>query len=106
MILSALTPFLLLPFVVADGVHRMKLKKFPAIAHEDHTAVVAQLSQKYGGQIPLGGAGGLGRKLYTDNPFNSDRQRDYGDRYWTQGGQQVTGGYGHRLPLNSTAPSC
>lgn len=79
----------------------MKLTKFRAIAHEDHAAVVAQLSQKYGGQVPLVGAGGLGRKLYTGSPFNPDYQRDSGDRYWTQGRHHVMDGYGYHLPLNN-----
>jgi len=101
MILSTAVPLLLLPFVAANGVHRMKLKKLPAIAHEDHSLAIAQLSRKYGAQQPLVGAGGLGRKLRPDGLVNEGRPRD--DLYWTQSVEQANGG--HSLPLNSTSPS-
>lgn len=101
MILTKLTPLLLfIPFVAADGVHRMKLKKIPAIAHQDPELAVASLAQKYGSQLPLVGAGGLGRKVRPGNLINSDRQRGGDDLFWTQSQQELTNP-GHSTPLSS-----
>ncbi|KIJ56663.1 hypothetical protein M422DRAFT_22812 [Sphaerobolus stellatus SS14] len=76
----------------------MKLKKLPAIAHEDHALAVAHLARKYGAQLPLAGAGGLGRKFASDGPSN-DGQRSGEELYWTQSKVEVNGG--HSLPLNN-----
>lgn len=85
---------LLLPFVAAD-VQRLKLKKMPTTASEyspDHE--VMYLTQKYGGgQVPIFGAGGAGRKVLA-SPADSDL-------YWTQGQQDALKG-GHGVPLTST----
>lgn len=99
MILAKLTPLLLLPFAAADGVHRMKLKKLPAIAHQDPALAAAHLAQKYGFQSPLAGAGGLGRKFQSDSLINADRQRGGDDLFWTQEFVDTKGG--HSLPLTS-----
>jgi saccharopepsin len=104
MILSLLAPLLLLPFASADGVHRLKLKKLPAIAHQDPSLAVAHLAQKYGAQsqTPLAGAGGLGRKFQPDNLINSDRQRGGDDLFWTQSQQDLINAQGgHSVPLSS-----
>lgn len=101
MILTSLTPLLLLPFAAANGVHRMKLKKLPAIAHEDPSLAVAHLAQKYTSQFPLAGAGGLGRKFQPPSIINADRQRGGDDLFWTQGQQDVSVKAGHGVPLSS-----
>jgi saccharopepsin len=103
MILTKLAPLLLLPFAAADGVHRMKLKKIPAIAHQDPALAVAHLAQKYGAsQVPLAGAGGLGRKFQPGSLINADRQRSGDDLFWTQSEQElVASKAGHGVPLTS-----
>jgi hypothetical protein len=98
MFLRKLTSLLLLlPFVAAD-VHKMKLKKVPAVANEHSPALESMyLAQKYGGQLPIMGAGGAGRKmLFT--PEGSDL-------YWTQEQQELIKG-GHNVPLSSASRCC
>ena len=95
MILSVLTPFLLLPFVSAD-VHRLKLHKLP-LQHSNPTLEAAYLTEKYGGepQVPLMGAGGMGRQLRVNRPsFNSEGEQ----LLWTQ---DVATSGGHNVPLSS-----
>jgi saccharopepsin len=102
MILTKLTPLLLLlPFAAADGIHRMKLKKLPAIAHQDPELAVAHLAQKYGSQLPLAGAGGLGRKVRPGSIINSDRPRGGDDLFWTQSQHELATKAGHGVPLTS-----
>ncbi|KAF8592350.1 aspartic peptidase A1 [Ramaria rubella] len=103
MILSTLTPLLLIPFAAADGIHRLKLKKLPAIAHQDPALAVAHLAQKYSGaQVPLAGAGGLGRNFQYDSLVNSDRQRGGEELFWTQSHQElVDSKAGHGTPLSN-----
>ncbi|KAF8529009.1 Asp-domain-containing protein [Hysterangium stoloniferum] len=96
MILSAFAPLFLVPYVFANGIHRMKLQKLPAVAHEDHSAAVMQLKHKYSDQVPLAGAGGLGRRFSL---VNEDRQRGGDDLFWTQG--DVNEQAGHGVPLSN-----
>jgi len=96
MLSSVVLSLLILPFVHAgDGVHRMKLKKIaqtaPGSAQE-----AALLAQKYGGQVPLAGAGGFGRKFAVP-PISKDE-----DLFWTQ---DVVANGGHPIPLNSASPT-
>ena len=97
MLLSVLAPFLLAPFALANGVHKLKLKKLPPA--ENHRSLeTAYLAEKYGSQsltqVPLMGAGGAGRRVRCPaNPANQDL-------YWTQ--VEVEGG--HHVPLTSNMP--
>ena len=93
MFLSTLAPLLILPFIAAEGVHKLKLKKMPTTANEyapDHE--VMYLTQKYGGQVPILGAGGAGRRVPV-RPAESDL-------YWTQDQQEILKD-GHGVPLSS-----
>lgn len=96
MILSTLAPFLLLSFVAADGVHRMKLKKIP-LTNSNPSLEVAYLAEKYGAygrsQTPLMGLGGSGRNVRLGRPSG---QEDDG-LFWTQ--EQLKDG--HHVPLSS-----
>jgi saccharopepsin len=96
MILATLAPLLLLPFVAADGVHRMKLKKLPLTA-SNPSLEAAYLAEKYGAigqsQTPLMGSGGSGRNVRLGRPG----QKDDG-LFWTQ--DEVKDGHG--VPLSST----
>lgn len=96
MIFSVLSPLLLLPFVSAAGVHRLKLQKLQL---QNHNPVLetAYLSEKYGGlqQTPLMGAGGAGRQLRVNRPSKNE---DGDDLLWTQ--EMIFGG-GHNVPLSS-----
>jgi saccharopepsin len=94
MLSSVVLSLLILPFVNAgDGMHRMKLKKLaqtaPGSAQE-----AALLAQKYGGQVPLAGAGGFGRK-FASPPTSKDE-----DLFWTQ---DIVANGGHGVPLSSTS---
>jgi len=95
MILSTLAPLLLLPFVAADGVHRMKLKKLPLTA-SNPSLEAAYLAEKYGAigqsQTPLMGSGGSGRNVRLGRPG----QKDDG-LFWTQ--DEVKDGHG--VPLSN-----
>ena len=89
MLLSAVAPFLLIPYVAA-GVHKLKLKKID-IASVNPLHESAYLAEKYGvsapAQLPLLGSGGQGRRL--------DSHRDK-DLYWTQE-EYLNGGHGVAL---------
>jgi saccharopepsin len=92
MLSSAILSLLILPFVNAgDGIHRMKLKKMAQTA-PGSSQEAALLSHKYGGQVPLAGAGGFGRK-FASPPTSKDD-----DLFWTQ--DIVTNG-GHGVPLTN-----
>ncbi|KAI0960242.1 aspartic proteinase precursor [Taiwanofungus camphoratus] len=90
-------PLLLLPFVVAvDGVHRLKLKKLPPTI-SNPALESAYLAEKYGGQsqLPLMGAGGLGRSVRLGQPHHQDSE----DLYWTQ--EEILSKGGHSVPLTN-----
>jgi len=101
MLLSALTPLLLLPYVTA-GVHKLKLKKLPPVANNP-SLETAYLAEKYGTapptQLPLMGAGGEGRRIRLTRPGEVAE-----DLYWTQDGVVTQGGY--NVPLTSQPHSC
>ena len=73
--------------------HRMKLKKAPQTA-PGSTQEAALLAQKYGGQVPLAGTGGFGRKFA--NPPTDEHM------FYTQ---DIIAEGGHGVPLSSTSPS-
>jgi len=88
MILSTLAPFLVLPLVAADGIHKLKLHKLPP-AISNPTFETAYLAEKYGvgvSQVPMMGAGGAGRRFEWKNGE---------DLFWTQEDLQ------HRAPLSN-----
>ncbi|KAI0307181.1 Asp-domain-containing protein [Multifurca ochricompacta] len=93
MFLSAITPFLLLPYAVAGGVHKLKLKKID-LSPVNPSLESAFLAEKYGAQppaqVPLLGSGGQGRRI------DSRPVRD--DLYWTQ--EDIYHG-GHNVPLTN-----
>jgi saccharopepsin len=95
MFLSTLAPLLLLPFAVANGVHRLKLKKLPISTNNHPSHEIAYLAEKYGAQsysqVPLMGAGGAGRRVSC--PSNKAGK----DLFWTQAESQG----GHNVPLSS-----
>jgi len=95
MILTTFAPLLLLPFVAANGVHRMKLKKLPPTA-SNPSLETAYLAEKYGAvgqsQTPLIGTGGSGRNVRLGRPFKEDD-----GLFWTQ--EELKGGHG--VPLSS-----
>jgi len=92
----------LLPFVYADRIHKLKLKKVESVndaAAFDPEIESAYLAQKYGAlnqlQLPLIGAGGSGRR--TRRPTVKDGEQ----LLWTQ--EQLKGGHG--VPLSSMSIS-
>lgn len=89
---TALATIALLPLAAHAGVHRMKLQKLP-VQSQDGLSDVAHLAQKYGGQVPLAGFGGAGRKVATEEKDNS--------LYWTQNQQDLINKNGHGVPLSS-----
>ncbi|KAG9020868.1 Vacuolar protease A, partial [Tulasnella sp. UAMH 9824] len=89
---TALAAVALLPLAAHAGVHRMKLQKLPNQS-QDGVSDVAHLAQKYGAQIPLGGFGGAGRKVASDDKDNN--------LYWTQNQQEFIHGGGHEVPLSN-----
>lgn len=98
MLLSVLSPLLVLPFVSA-GVHKFKLQKLPQ-ADSNPTLESAYLAEKYGSQgqvqLPLMGAGGAGRQIRINRPsYNQEGE----DLFWTQ--DMINNG-GHGVPLSST----
>lgn len=72
----------------------MKLQKQP-IQSQDGLSDVAHLAQKYGAQLPLGGFGGAGRKVATEEKDDS--------LYWTQNQQELINKGGHGVPLSNFA---
>ncbi|KAF8508679.1 aspartic peptidase A1 [Hysterangium stoloniferum] len=92
MILSTFIPLFFVPYVFANGIHRFKLQKMPAVAHADYSTAVMQLTRKYGGngQIPLAGAGGLGRKFSL---VGEDHQQGGNDLFWPQGDMNEQAGH-------------
>ncbi|KAI9574451.1 Asp-domain-containing protein [Boletus coccyginus] len=93
MFLSAFAPLLLLPFASA-GVHKLKLNKLPSVA-PGHALETAYLADKYGSQVPyqqlpLFGAGGVGRHV-RPSPKGDDL-------FWTQ--EDLLNG-GHDVPLSN-----
>lgn len=100
MILSTIAPLLLLPYVAAGGVHKLKLKKLPPVS-SNPALESAYLAEKYGAQspaqMPLAGSGGAGRRIRLARPGENEE-----DLYWTQREQVLNGGHG--VPL--TSKSC
>jgi saccharopepsin len=96
MLLPAIAPLLLLPYAVAAGVHKLKLKKLDTRPINPSLESL-YLAEKYGlrspTQMPLLGSGGQGRRL------DSSPVRD--DLYWTQ--EEIING-GHNVPLTSSLP--
>jgi saccharopepsin len=94
MLLPVVAPFLLIPYVAAAGVHKLKLKKVDN-APINPFLESAYLAEKYGvpasAQLPLLGSGGQGRRL-------DSRPQDK-DLYWTQ--EDYPHG-GHGVPLTSS----
>ena len=95
MFLSRLAPLLIIPFVAAEGVHKLKLKKLPPAA-SNPALESAYLAEKYGGrsQVPLMGAG-IGRNVRLSRPSVEDGE----ELFWTQDEFSVDGG--HNVPLSS-----
>jgi saccharopepsin len=93
MFIPAVAPFLLIPYVAAAGVHKLKLKKIDT-ALVNPSLEGAYLAEKYGAQapaqMPLLGSGGQGRRV------DSRPHRD--DLYWTQ--EDLLNG-GHNVPLTN-----
>ena len=94
MLLSRLAPLVLLPFVAADGVHKLRLKKV-APAATNPALESAYLAEKYGGgsQMPLGP--GIGRNVRLSRPAVQDGE----ELFWTQDEFATEGG--HNVPLSS-----
>jgi len=93
---TALVPLLAaLPFVSAsNGIHRMKLKKFPAVA-QDPSLEAQFLANKYGAaspQVPLAGLGGSGRRI-APKPEDG--------LFWAQNTGSVVANGGHNVPLTN-----
>jgi saccharopepsin len=88
------TPLLaLLPLVSAGRIHKLKLQKLPPTA-SDPALESAYLAEKYGApQMPLMGAGGVGRRVGHPAMRNDDQL------YWTQ--EALKGGHG--VPLSSSS---
>ncbi|KDQ64540.1 hypothetical protein JAAARDRAFT_28184 [Jaapia argillacea MUCL 33604] len=96
MFLPALTSLFLLPLVAADGVHRLKLKKLQPVATNPELEI-AHLAEKYGvqsPQVPIIGAGGVGRRVRVGRPAARDE-----DLFWTQ--EESFGKGGHGVPLTN-----
>jgi saccharopepsin len=93
---TALAPLLLASLATAD-VHRLKLKKLPP-ASQDPVKEALYLRQKYDTtpQLPLMGAGGVGRKFPPAKNAGKDD-----NLYWTQEQQDVINKGGHGVPLTS-----
>ncbi|KAI0352958.1 aspartic peptidase A1 [Trametes cingulata] len=94
MLLSRLAPIALLPFVAADGVHKLRLKKVPP-ATSNPALESAYLAEKYGGrtQVPLGA--GIGRNVRLSRPSVQDGE----ELFWTQ--DEFTTEGGHNVPLSN-----
>ncbi|EKM59509.1 uncharacterized protein PHACADRAFT_250062 [Phanerochaete carnosa HHB-10118-sp] len=91
MFLSRLAPLVILPFAAAAaGVHKFKLHKLPPVS-QDFAFESAHLAEKYGGQVPMLGAGGAGRNVRLSRPTPDD------GLFRTQ--EEFTSG--HTLPLQN-----
>ena len=97
MFLSRLAPLLIIPFVAAEGVHKLKLKKLQPTV-QNPALETAYLAEKYGayGQVPMMGAGGSGRNIRLTRPSHNELGQDL---VWTQEEFNVDGG--HSVPLSS-----
>lgn len=98
MFLSRLAPLLLLiPFVAAEGVHKLKLKKVQPTA-QNPVLETAYLAEKYGGysQVPMMGAGGSGRNIRLTRPTHNENGEEL---VYTQNEFNADGG--HSVPLSS-----
>jgi saccharopepsin len=84
----------LLPFACANRIHELSLHKISSVATNPELES-AYLADKYGapqpGQLPLLGAGGLGRRMKRPT------MRDGEQLLWTQ--EETNGG--HPVPLSS-----
>ena len=96
---SAIATLALLPIFASAEMHRMKLQKIPYApdANERFSTDVAHLAIKYGGQIPMGGFGGSGRKVAGEAVKDDSL-------YWTQNQQDMFAKGGHGVPLGSQYP--
>lgn len=98
MFLTRLAPLLLLiPFVAAEGVHKLKLKKLPRTV-ENPVFETAYLAEKYGGngQVPIMGAGGSARNIRLTRPSHNENGQEL---VWAQNEFNADGG--HSVPLSS-----
>ena len=95
MFLSRLAPLLIIPFVAAEGVHKLKLKKLQPTV-QNPALETAYLAEKYGGrsQVPLMGSG-IGRNVRLSRPSVQDGE----ELFWTQDEFNLEGG--HNVPLSS-----
>lgn len=90
-----------LPSALA-GVHKFPLHKLTPAAHNTNPGLeVMYLSEKYGaanvgGQVPLLGSGGAGRRLGFAKPSHDENGEQL---LWTQ---EEFGKGGHGVPLTST----
>ncbi|KAH8105845.1 endopeptidase [Cristinia sonorae] len=97
MFLSRLAPLLILPFVAAEGVHKLKLKKLSSAA-SNPALESAYLAEKYGGgqsQTPMMGLGGTGRNVRLGRPAHYEGE----ELFWTQNDFNANGG--HNVPLSN-----
>ncbi|CAL1700682.1 unnamed protein product [Somion occarium] len=96
MFLSRLAPLLIIPFVAAEGIHKLKLKKLQPVA-QNPILETAYLAEKYGGapQLSMIGAGGLGRNVRVTRPSHRNGE----ELLWTQEEFNVDGG--HNVPLTN-----
>lgn len=99
MLSSSLGLLLLLPYVVsASGIHKLKLKKLPQVASNQHLES-AYLAEKYGAQapaqMPLAGSADAAGRMRFSRPGQSDD-----DLFWTQEESIIANG-GHGVPLTS-----
>ncbi|CDO75586.1 hypothetical protein BN946_scf184858.g26 [Trametes cinnabarina] len=94
MLLSRLAPLALLPFVAADGVHKLRLKKV-APAASDPALESAYLAEKYGGRSQVTLGTGIGRNVRLSRPSVQDGE----ELFWTQ--DEFTTEGGHDVPLSN-----
>ncbi|EJD53628.1 aspartic peptidase A1 [Auricularia subglabra TFB-10046 SS5] len=100
MIVSSLVSLLLLPLSSHAALHRMKLHKVER-TDIDPEREALHLAAKYGALQPqVAGAGGAGRKLRGGKHVVV---REDDGLYWTQNGQAVLAGDGHKVPLSNFA---
>ncbi|KAL4241985.1 peptidase A1 family protein [Abortiporus biennis] len=94
MFLSCLAPLLIIPLAAAEGIQRLKLHKLPPSAGNP-ALESAYLADKYESQLPILGAGGVGRKLRLSRPTHQDGE----ELFWTQDEFNANGG--HSVPLTN-----